>query len=255
MKRKLGAIGAVIIGLATLALPVRVAARDFRRDGARGGFHDHGRHLGWFKHHHDADDYRYAAHDCDRDEEDSYPHYGQPPTTYYPRYSQPPAVYYPRYTPAHREPDQDDQFRCDEDGDDCEPVRQFQSPEPYLPPVAAPRLQFGPGLVATPYLLQQRNQFASLRHDALGYYGRDLRQGNRGGANYWIRKVKDYDYRIAALNRLIARQSGQGSNYGRGYSYIAAPTDYYGGSATPYGYSPDAVTSTLLPMLGQFLTR
>ncbi len=103
--------------------------------------------------------------------------------------------------------------------------------------------------------MEQRNQFASLRHGALGYYGQALKQGNRAAADYWIRKVKDYDYRIAALNRLIAAQSGQGSSYGRGYSYIAAPTGYYGGSGTQYGYSPEAVTSTLIPMLGQALTR
>lgn len=89
---------AAMVGLAMLGMPVRALAGDHHRgdwdDNARPqAWHDLGWQNGWFKNDGDQDDYRP----------------GWTGRNYY----QPPAW--------HHEPDEDD-YRCDEDGDDCEPV-------------------------------------------------------------------------------------------------------------------------------------
>lgn len=62
-KALIAGIFSMFVGIGMLAMPVRAMAHDWDHggDGWRHGHHDNGRHLGWYKHVDDDDDYGYRG--------------------------------------------------------------------------------------------------------------------------------------------------------------------------------------------------
>ena len=229
----------IIVGLAILALPaVTLAGHDQDQDDGPQpyGWHDEGRHRGWFKH---RGPYALGpVEDEDDEDEDDQGEYG-------------------RLRPIEPPP-----LRCDEDGDDCEPNQGNWGDDGYGPPIsyyrAAPPASYD--------LIRQRKWL--LDHQRRAYNALTLMRA-RHDQNAMRRistVIHGLDARIANNNRLLAERYSSASvpyYFGQAnpnYDYLRANpySADYGYSRPGYGYNPNspaspsmnALTSMVGPLLG-----
>lgn len=137
----------------------------------------------------------------------------------------------------HHRFDRDDFVVCDEDGDDCRPVRRR------FPPFGQP-LRFR-GLSGTPDrgLLAERANLVFALNSAQAQYYAALQRGDRRGAKHYLHAVQKLEGQVAALDSQVGAFPGYDPAY------------YYGTSAIPgaYGVYPlnptAAAVTALIPLL------